>query len=93
MGEKLRAQFWGFELLITLMLECTGKTLEGKERENAVLFIAFLSYSSSQWVSQWDLSPLQAPKPLGLESAFLLGKVVLGDGYQEKPRWRRCGQN
>jgi len=25
--------------------------------------------------------------------AFLLEKVVLGDGYQMKPRWRRWGQN
>jgi len=54
---------------------------------------AFSSYSSSQWVSQLDFSALQAPKPLGLESAFLLGKVVVGDGYQVKPRWRRCGQS
>jgi len=51
------------------------------------------SYLQASGLSQWDLSPLQAPKPLGLESAFLLGKVVLGDGYQVKPRWRRWGQN
>jgi len=72
------------------MLRCIGKTLEAKKRKNAVLFIAFLAYSSSQWVSQWDLSPLQAPKPLGgLESQVLHEQ----DGYQVKPKWRRRGQN
>ena len=75
------------------MLRWIGKTLEAKERKNAVLFIAFLAYSSSQWVSQWDLSPLPAPKPLGLESQVLHEQVALGDGYQMKPKWRRWGQN
>jgi len=37
---------------------------------------SFSSYSSSQWVSQWDLSPLQAPKPLGLESQVLHVQVA-----------------
>ena len=73
------------------MLRRIGKTLEAKERKNAVLFIAFLAYSSSQWVSQWDLSALQAPKPLGLESQVLHEQVALGDGYQVKPKWRRWG--
>ena len=75
------------------MLRCTGKTLEAKERENAVLFIAFLSYSSSQRLEQWDLSALQAPKLLGLESQVLHEQVALGDGHQVKPKWHRCGQN
>ena len=47
----------------------------------------------SQWVSQWDLSPLQAPKPLGLENQVLHEQVALGDGYQVKPKWRHWGQN
>jgi len=34
-----------------------------------------------------------APKPLGLESQVLHEQGALGDGYQEKPKWRRCGQN
>jgi len=44
-------------------------------------------------LSQWDLSALQAPKPLGLESQVLHEQVALGDGYQVKPKLRRCGQN
>jgi len=55
-----------------------GKTLEAKKRKNAVLFIAFLSYSLSRRVIQWDLSPLQAPKPLGLERQVLHVQVALG---------------
>jgi len=62
-----------------------GKTLDADIEKIPYQTRAFSPYISSQWVSQWDISPLQAPKPLGLESAFLLGKVVLGDGYQVKP--------
>jgi len=47
---------------------------------------AFSSYTSSQWVSQWDLSALQAPKPLGIESQILYVQVALGDGHQVKPK-------
>ena len=38
-----------------------------------------------------DLSALQVPKPLGLESQVLHEQVALGDGYQVKPKWRHWG--
>ena len=93
MGKKLGAQFLGFKLPITPMLSSTRKTLDADNEKMTYQTRAFSPYTSSQWVSQWHLSPLQAPKPLGLERAFLLGKVVLEDGYRMKPRWRRCWQN
>ena len=43
------------------MLRCTGKTLEAKERKNAVLFIAFLSYSLSQRLE--PMGPLSSAGP------------------------------
>jgi len=93
-GEKLGAQFWGFKLLITPALSPTRKALETVDEKLPYQTHAFSPYTSSQWVSQWHLSPLQTPKPLGLKGAFLLENgVVLGDGYQVKPRRRRCGQN
>jgi len=66
MGEKLGAQFWGFKLPITSMLSSTRKTLDADNEKMPYQTRAFSSYSSSQWVSQLDLSPLQAPKPLGV---------------------------
>jgi len=93
MGEKLGAQNWGFKLPITSMLSSTRKTLDADNEKMPFQTRAFSFYSSSQWVSQWDLSALQAPKPLGLESQVLHEQVALGDGYQVKPKWRRCGQN
>jgi len=80
--------------MITSMLRWIGKTLEAKERKNAVLFIAvFILFFQASGLSQWDLSALQAPKLLRLESQVLHEQVALGDGYQVKPKWRRCGQN
>jgi len=55
MGEKLEAQFWGFKLLITPALSPTGKTLETVDEKLPYQTRAFSSYSSSQWVNQWDL--------------------------------------
>jgi len=78
MGEKLGAQFRGFELLITPAVSSTGKTLDADDEKLPYQTRAFSSYSSSQWVSQWDLWPLQAPKPLGLESQALHVQVALG---------------
>ena len=75
------------------MLSSTRKTLDADNEKMPYETRAFSSYTSSQWVSQWDLSPLQAPKPLGLESQVLHEQVALGDGYQAKPKWRRWGQN
>jgi len=93
MGEKLRAQFWGFKLPITAMLSSTRKTLDADNEKMPYQTRAFSPYTSSQWVSQWDLSHLQAFKPLVLESQVLHEQVALGDGYQVKPKWRRYGQN
>jgi len=55
--------------------------------------LSFYPILQASGLSQWDLSALQAPKPLGLESQILYVQVALGDGYQVKPKWRRCGQN
>ena len=93
MGEKLGAQFQDLKLLITPMLSSTRKTLDANNEKMPYQTRAFSSYSSSQWVSQWDLSALQAPKSLGFESQVLHEQVALGDGYQVKPKWRRWGQN
>jgi len=72
------------------MLTPTGKTQSADDEKLAIQTHAFSPYSSSRW-----LEPMGhfTSKPLGLESAFLSEKVVLGDGYQVKPIWRRCGQN
>jgi len=55
--------------------------------------LRFYPIPQASGLSQWDLSPLQAPKPLGLESQVLHEQVAPGDGYQVKPKWRRWGQN
>jgi len=55
MGEKLGAQFWGFKLLITPALSSTGKTLDADNEKMPYQTRSFSSYSSSQWVNQWDL--------------------------------------
>jgi len=55
--------------------------------------LPFYPILQASGLSQWDLSALQAPKPLGLESQVLHEQVALGDGYQVKPKWRRWGQN
>ena len=68
------------------MLSSTRKTLEADNEKMPFQTRAFSSYTSSQWVSQWDLSALQAPKPLGIESQILYVQVALGDGHQVKPK-------
>jgi len=68
------------------MLSSTRKTLEADNEKMPFQTRAFSSYTSSQWVSQWDLSALQAPKPLGLESQILYVQVALVDGHQMKPK-------
>jgi len=70
------------------MLSSTRKTLDPDNEKMPYQTRAFSPYrpTSSQWVSQWDLSALQAPKPLGLESQVLHVQVALGDGYQVRPK-------
>ena len=72
MGEKLGAQFWGFKLLMTPALSSTGKTLKTADEKMPYQTHSFSSYSSSRWVNQWDLWPLQAPKPLWVEGAYFI---------------------
>ena len=69
-----------------------GKTLEADDENLPFRHVNFLPILQAS-VNQWDLSPLQAPKPLGLESQLLHGQVALGDSYLLNPKWRRCGQN
>jgi len=54
-GEKLEAQFWGFKLLITPALSSMGKTLGADNEKMPYQTRSFSSYSSSQWVNQWEL--------------------------------------
>jgi len=44
MGEKLGAQFWGFELLLTPALSSTGKTLETVDEKLPCTCIFFLFF-------------------------------------------------
>ena len=83
----------GFQIADNSYAQMNGEDAERWQRKLAVQTRAFSSYCSSQWVSQRDLSPLQAPKPLGLESQVLHVQVALGDGYLLNPKWRRYGQN
>jgi len=90
---EIRGPILGFQITDNTRAILNEEDAKDCRRKLAVQTRAFSSYSSSQWVSQWDLSPLQAPKPLGLESQVLHVQVALGDGYLLNPRWRRCGQN
>jgi len=81
----------GFQIADNFYAQMNGEDAKRWLRKLAVQTRAFSSYSSSQWVSQF--TPLQAPKPLGIESQVLHVPVALGDGYLLNPKWRRCGQN
>jgi len=92
-GGEIGGPKMGFQIADNSYAQMNGEDARRWQRKLAVQTRAFSSYCSSQWVSQRDLSPLQAPKPLGLESQVLHVQVALGDGYLLNPKWRRYGQN
>jgi len=92
-GGEIRGPILGFQTTDNTCVILNEEDARGWRRKLAVQTRAFSSYSSSQWVNQWDLSPLQATRPLGLESQVLHVQVALGNGYLLNPKWRRCGQN
>ena len=71
----------GFQIADNSYAKMNGEDATRWQRKLAVQTRAFSSYTSSQWVSQWDLRALQAPKPLGLENQVSHMQVALGDGY------------
>jgi len=92
-GGEIRGPILGFKITDNSYAILNEEDARRQQREMPYQTRAFSSYSSSQWVSQWDLSALQAPKPLGFERQVLHEQVALVDGYQVKPKWCRCGQN
>jgi len=69
---EIRGPILGFQIPDNTCAMFNGEAARGRTRKLADQTRSFSSYSSSQWVSQWDFWPLQAPKPLGVESQHFI---------------------
>jgi len=90
MGEKLGGPILGFQITDNSYAILNEEDARRWQRENAVSDTCIL-FLFLKPVGE-PMGPFSSAGPR-LESQVLHAQVALGDGYQVKPRWRRCGQN